>query len=103
MGSGVDYLGNAATGVIIFAMMPLAMTQNTLASIIRADGSPRKSCREKKVMEMYGDSPKAAKKNIARSDAARGAYYKSVSAQEWVLYVISLFAGKANGKMCSLR
>ena len=27
-------------GVIIFAMMPLAMVQNTLASIIRADGSP---------------------------------------------------------------
>lgn len=28
-------------GAIIFAMMPLAMTQNTLASIIRADGSPQ--------------------------------------------------------------
>lgn len=28
-------------GVIIYAMMPLAMVQNTLASIIRADGSPR--------------------------------------------------------------
>lgn len=28
-------------GMIIFVMMPLAMTQNTLASIIRADGSPR--------------------------------------------------------------
>lgn len=28
-------------GFIIYAMMPLAMTQNTLASIIRADGSPR--------------------------------------------------------------
>lgn len=28
-------------GVIIYIMMPLAMTQNTLASIIRADGSPR--------------------------------------------------------------
>lgn len=28
-------------GMIIFAMMPLAMTQNTLASIIRADGSPQ--------------------------------------------------------------
>lgn len=27
-------------GVIIFAMMPLSMTQNTLASIIRADSSP---------------------------------------------------------------
>lgn len=28
-------------GVIIFAVMPLAMAQNTLASIIRADGSPQ--------------------------------------------------------------
>ena len=28
-------------GVIIFAMMPLALVQNTLASIIRADGSPQ--------------------------------------------------------------
>lgn len=28
-------------GFIIYAMMSLAMTQNTLASIIRADGSPR--------------------------------------------------------------
>lgn len=28
-------------GFIIYAMMPLAMTQNTLASVIRADGSPR--------------------------------------------------------------
>lgn len=42
-----------------------------------------KSYREKKVMEMYGDSPEAAKKSIARSDAARAAYYKSVSGQEW--------------------
>ncbi len=41
------------------------------------------SYREKKVMEMYGDSPEAAKKSIARSDAARGAYYKNVSGQEW--------------------
>ena len=30
-------------GRIIFAMMPLALVQNTLASIIRADGSPRYS------------------------------------------------------------
>lgn len=42
-----------------------------------------KSYREKKIMEMYGDSPEAAKKSIARSDAARSAYYKSVSGQEW--------------------
>ncbi len=41
------------------------------------------SYREKKVMEMYGDSPEAAKKSIARSDAARGSYYKSVSGKVW--------------------
>lgn len=42
-----------------------------------------KSYREKKVIQMYGDSPEAAKKSIARSDAARAAYYKSISGQEW--------------------
>ncbi len=39
--------------------------------------------RAEKVMEMYGDSPDAAKKSIARSDAARAAYYKSVSGRKW--------------------
>lgn len=33
----------------------------------------------KKVMEMYGDTEAEGRKSIARSDAARGAYYKSVS------------------------
>ena len=42
-----------------------------------------KSYREKKVMEMYGDSPEAAQKSIARSDVARATYYKSVSGREW--------------------
>ncbi len=42
-----------------------------------------KSYRKKKIMEMYGDSPEAAQKSIARSDAARSAYCKSVSGQEW--------------------
>lgn len=42
-----------------------------------------KSYREKKVMEMYGDTLEAARKSIARSDAARSSYYKSVSGQEW--------------------
>lgn len=42
-----------------------------------------KSYREKKIMEMYGDSLEEARKSIARSDAARGAYYKSVSGKEW--------------------
>ena len=42
-----------------------------------------KDYRVKKVMEMYGDSETEARKSIARSDAARGAYYKSISGHEW--------------------
>ncbi len=42
-----------------------------------------KHYREKKVMEMYGDTLEAARRSIARSDAARASYYKSVSGQEW--------------------
>ncbi len=37
----------------------------------------------KKVMEMYGDTEAEGKKSVARSDAARGAYYKSISGHEW--------------------
>ena len=44
--------------------------------------APR-SYRVKKVMEMYGDTEQEGKKSIARSDAARGAYYKSISGHEW--------------------
>ena len=34
-------------------------------------------------MEMYGDTEQEGKKSIARSDAARAAYYKSISREEW--------------------
>lgn len=36
-----------------------------------------------RVMEVYGDSRKEAEKNVARSDAARAAYYKSISSLVW--------------------
>lgn len=39
--------------------------------------------RIKKVMEMYGDTEETGRRSIARSDSARGAYYKSISGQEW--------------------
>lgn len=32
---------------------------------------------------MYGDTEQEGKKNIARSDAARSAYYKSISGYDW--------------------
>ena len=42
-----------------------------------------KEYRVKKVMEMYGDTEQEATKNIKKSDAARAAYYKSISGLEW--------------------
>ncbi len=39
--------------------------------------------REKSVIEVYGDSPEEAKKNVRRSDEARAAYYHSISKQTW--------------------
>ncbi len=42
-----------------------------------------KSYRVQKVMEMYGDTEQEGKKSIARADAARASYYKSISGREW--------------------
>ena len=42
-----------------------------------------KAYRVRKVMEMYGDTEQEGKKSIARSDAARSTYYKSISGHEW--------------------
>ena len=39
--------------------------------------------RVKKVMEMYGDTEAEGRKSIARSDAARAAYYQSISGMAW--------------------
>ena len=39
--------------------------------------------RIRRVMEVYGDTREAAAKNIRRSDSARSAYYKNISALEW--------------------
>lgn len=42
-----------------------------------------KEYRVKKVMEMYGDTEQEGRKSIARSDSARGSYYKSISGHTW--------------------
>ena len=39
--------------------------------------------RMKRVMEVYGDTIEEAKRNIHRSDEARGAYYKNISGKSW--------------------
>ena len=36
-----------------------------------------------RVMEIYGDSPEKARKNIRRSDEARASYYKNISGLTW--------------------
>ena len=42
-----------------------------------------KEYRIKKVMEVYGDTPEEAKRNIRRSDKARASYYKHISGKRW--------------------
>lgn len=42
-----------------------------------------KDYRVKKVMEMYGNTEQESRKSIARSDSARGTYYKSISGHAW--------------------
>lgn len=37
----------------------------------------------KRVMEVYGDTPDEAKRNVHRSDEARASYYKIISEQTW--------------------
>lgn len=39
--------------------------------------------RMKRVMEVYGDTPAEAKRNIRRSDKARAAYYHHISGKHW--------------------
>ncbi len=77
----IRYIADAGSCVIIGRSADYVL--RGYPNVVRIFIYAPESYREKKVMEMYGDSPEAAKKSIARSDAARGAYYKSVSGQEW--------------------
>ncbi len=53
------------------------------ADVVRIFIYAPKEYRIKNVMEMYGDTEEAGRKSIARSDAARSAYYNSISGGEW--------------------
>ena len=77
----IRHIGDAGSCVIIGRSADYVL--RNYPDVVRIFIYAPESYREKKVMEMYGDSPEDAKKSIARSDAARGAYYKSVSGQEW--------------------
>lgn len=52
---------------------------DVLRVFIYAPKEYRKRC----VMEVYGDNPDQADKNIRRSDEARAAYYKTISGNTW--------------------
>lgn len=53
------------------------------SNVVRIFIHAPKDYRVQKVMEMYGDSAEEGCKSIARSDAARAAYYKSISGHKW--------------------
>ena len=77
----IRHIGDAGSCVIIGRSADYVL--RNYPDVVRIFIYAPESYREKKVMEMYGDSQEAAKRSIARSDAARGAYYKSVSGHEW--------------------
>lgn len=52
-------------------------------NIVRIFITAPKVYRTQKVMEMYGDSREQAEKSIERSDAARKAYYESITNKRW--------------------
>lgn len=52
-------------------------------NVVRVFIHAPKEYRVKKVMEMYGDTEQEGRKSLSRSDAARGAYYKSISGHVW--------------------
>ena len=52
-------------------------------NIVRVFITAPKAYRIRKVMEMYGDTQEQAEKSIERSDAARKAYYESITNKRW--------------------
>lgn len=52
-------------------------------NVIRIFVHAPKPYRMKRVMEIYGDTPAEARRNIHRSDKARAAYYKHISGRRW--------------------
>lgn len=77
-------------GFIIYAMMPLALVQNTLASIIRADGSPRYAMGAMltgAVINIIGD-PVAI---FAMDLGIRGAAYATILGQFVSLLICALY------------
>ena len=56
---------------------------NEYTDVIRVFIYAPREYRIKRVMEMYGDTMDEGRKNIARSDAARAAYYRNISGRTW--------------------
>ena len=52
-------------------------------NVIRVFIHAPKQYRMKRVMEIYGDTMKEARRNIRRSDRARAAYYRHISGKRW--------------------
>ncbi|QNL45162.1 MATE family efflux transporter [Oscillibacter hominis] len=52
-------------------------------NVVRVFIHAPKNYRIRRVMEIYGDTPKEARQNILRSDKARGAYYRHISGKRW--------------------
>ena len=52
-------------------------------NVVRVFIHAPKQFRMQRVMEVYGDTPSEAKRNIRRSDKARASYYRHISGRRW--------------------
>lgn len=89
-------------GFIIFAMMPFALAQNTLASIIRADGSPRYAMGAMlvgAVLNIIGD-PVAI---FVLDWGIQGAAYATILGQFVSFLICAAYLRKSNSFKLSLR
>ncbi|MBD5150881.1 MAG: MATE family efflux transporter [Oscillibacter sp.] len=76
-------------------------------NVVRVFIHAPKEYRVKMVMKMYGDTEQEGRRSIARSDSARGTYYKNISGCEWgdahqyeLTVDSSIGAEKAAGLIC---
>ena len=71
-------INSITTGVLCYRRPGCGLCSAEQKNIVRIFIHTPKNYRVKKIIEMYGDMEQEGKKNIARSDAVRDAYYKSI-------------------------
>ena len=77
----IDKIAQAGSCVIVGRAADFVLKDNP--RVVRIFIHAPEDYRIRRVMEVYGDTPEEAQKNIRRSDKARAAYYRHISRKRW--------------------